>query len=69
MKGFGEVQVAVTGGLAVLQSLADTSPVVPLVFIAYLFFKAWLDCRVQVKSLPTEPAQPTGRAGTDEGTA
>ncbi len=31
-------------------------PVVPLVFIAYLFFKAWLDYRVQVKSLPTEPA-------------
>jgi hypothetical protein len=25
--------------------------VVPLVFIAYLFFKAWLDYRVQVKSL------------------
>jgi hypothetical protein len=66
MKGFGEVQVAVTGALAVLQELADTSPVVPLVFCAYLFWKAWLDYRVQVLSLPTEPNQPSSRASTDK---
>lgn len=69
MKGLGEVQVAVTGGLALLQQLASSSPVVPLVFIAYLFWKAWLDYRVQVKSLPTEPDKPTRRASTDEDAA
>jgi hypothetical protein len=58
--GFGQAPVAVTtGGLTMLQEVADASPVVPLVFIAYLFFKAWLDYRVQVKSLPaTEPGHP-----------
>lgn len=66
--GFGEVQVAVTGALAMLQQLANTSPVVPLVFCAYLVWKAWLDYRVQIMSLPTEPDQPARRAGTDEDT-
>ena len=61
--GLGDVQVAVTGGLAMLQELANSSPVVPMMFIAYLFFKAWLDYRVQMKSLPdvsqgAEPDQP-----------
>jgi integrase len=45
MKGFGEIQVAVTGGLALLQQLADSSPVVPLVFCAYLFWIRLHDVR------------------------
>jgi hypothetical protein len=69
MKGLGEVQVAVTGGLALPQQLADSSPVVPLVFCAYLFWKAWLDYRVQIMSLPTEPDQPVRRAPPDEDAA
>jgi hypothetical protein len=39
------------------------------VFCAYLFWKAWLDYRVQVMSIPTEPIQPARRDRTDDGTA
>jgi hypothetical protein len=67
----------------VLQEFAKMSPVVPLVFCAYLFLKAWLDHRMQIRSLPTAPPTEPGpsargadvtqmappSAGVDEDTA